>query len=65
MKIIKICSITLLLAISMMAYSQIPGPGDAGPTIGASTPLDGGLLMALLAGGGIIAGLVRKKKEKM
>ncbi len=44
-----------------------PG-GDTGPGSpadeGTSVPLDGGLLMALLAGGGIAAGLMRKSTKK-
>lgn len=38
-------------------------PGDPGAGSGEAVPLDSGLLMALLAGGGIAANLLRKKKK--
>ena len=38
-----------------------PDPGTPG---GTAVPLDGGLLMTLLAGGGIAAGLLRKSSKK-
>lgn len=43
-----------------------PGPASdpSGPLEGTSVPLDGGLLMAMLAGGGIAAGLLRKSTKK-
>ena len=41
-----------------------PAPDPSGPPEGRSVPLDGGLLMALLAGGGIAAGLMRKSTKK-
>ena len=41
-----------------------PAPDPSGPLEGTSVPLDGGLLMALLAGGGIAAGLLRKSTKK-
>lgn len=39
-------------------------PDPSGPLEGTSVPLDGGLLMAMLAGGGIAAGLLRKSTKK-
>ena len=41
-----------------------PAPDPSGPLEGTSVPLDGGLLMAMLAGGGIAAGLLRKSTKK-
>lgn len=41
-----------------------PAPDPSGPPEGTSVPLDGGLLMAMLAGGGIAAGLLRKSTKK-
>lgn len=41
-----------------------PAPDPETPPAGAAVPLDGGLLMALLAGGGIAAGLLRKNTKK-
>lgn len=41
-----------------------PAPDPNGPPQGTSVPLDGGLLMAMLAGGGIAAGLLRKSTKK-
>lgn len=63
-------------------YAQQPPPVDStpeeqvlsgpptGPPVeppgGTAVPLDGGMLMALLVGGGLFAGLVRKgKKDKL
>ncbi len=65
MKTTKIITISLFLVVTFLTFSQgIPGPGDAGSSNGTSAPLDGGLLLALLAGGTFITGLIRKKKEK-
>lgn len=50
----------LLLSVGMI-YSQAAHPGFE---TGLPTPIDGGLLMALLAGGGLVAMLVKKKKDK-
>lgn len=36
-------------------------PGDPG---GMSVPIDGGILMAILAGGGLITMLIKGKKKK-
>lgn len=55
-----------ILAISTFMYSQIPGPGDpgGGGGGGASVPLDGGLLMSLLAVGGVLSAFLKKNKKK-
>lgn len=55
-----------ILAISTFMYSQIPGPGDPdiGGGGGASVPLDGGLLMSLLAVGGVLSAFLKKNKKK-
>lgn len=41
-----------------------PAPDPNGPPQGTSVPLDGAMLLALLAGGGIAAGLMRKSTKK-
>lgn len=40
-------------------------PGDPGASTGAAVPLDGGFLLALLAGGGIGLNLLRRKKKDL
>lgn len=52
----------LFLVISQLIFSQIGGPGE--PTRGTSTPLDGGLLIGILAGASVIAGIVKRDKKK-
>lgn len=44
---------------------DVPGgnTGPGSPATGTSVPLDSGLLFALLAGGGLFAGLMRKSKK--
>lgn len=59
-KKIVVLSIAFVLLKSVSAFSQLPGfPGDPG---GTAVPLDGGLLLALLALGGGAAVLFKKKK---
>ena len=50
----------LFLVFTQFIFSQIPGPGE--PTRGTSAPLDGGLLISLLAIGTFIAGFFQSKK---
>jgi len=59
--------VSLLAAVLFLAtqvFSQVlPGdPGSGGG--GSSVPLDGGILLALLAAGGIGASLFAKSKKK-
>ena len=56
-------TISFLFANVLIALSQggLPElPGDPGIPV----PLDGGVLLALLAGGGIVATLFKKNKKK-
>jgi len=46
-------------------FAQKGGANPGGdPTGGMQVPIDGGLLMALLAGGGIVTMLFKKKKDR-
>ena len=51
----------LFLIFSQLIFSQIGGPGE--PTRGTSAPLDGGLLLGLLAGATFIANIVKQQKK--
>jgi hypothetical protein len=53
--------VSFLFANALAAFSQLqPLPGDPGIPV----PLDGGVLLALLAGGGIAVTLFKKNKKK-
>ncbi|MDD2994726.1 MAG: hypothetical protein PHP99_00755 [Paludibacter sp.] len=70
----------MLFFCTFALYSQAPPPNeevkqeqavaDGGPTVdppgpsGTAVPLNSGLLLALLAGGGVVAGLMRKNTTK-
>lgn len=57
--------IVVLLAFVLFSAVQVFGqtlPGD--PGFGSSVPLDGGILLALLAAGGFGASLFAKSKKK-
>lgn len=59
--LLKTLLVSSFFTVSLILQAQIPGPGDPGG--GASVPLDGGLLMGLLAVGGILSAFLRKKKK--
>ncbi len=62
MKRINILFVLLMLAVISVAQ---PGPGDPGYIApGVAVPLDGGLLIALLAGATVAISSFRKKKNK-
>lgn len=68
-KINKYSNITLKLAFVFtgllmfnMVFSQGAHPGTD-PTGGMSVPIDGGILMALLAGSGLVTMLFKKKNK--
>lgn len=53
----------LLFGTFLLTNAQLPTqPGD--PGAGIPVPIDGGLLMAILAGGGLAAMLFKKKKKE-
>jgi hypothetical protein len=52
----------ILFTISLELFSQ--GGAHPGFDNGLSVPVDGGLLMALLAGSGLVAMLIKKNKKK-
>jgi hypothetical protein len=54
----------LLVFFTQIVNSQISGPGEPVNGGGASAPLDGGLLLGLLAGGTFVATLLAKRKNK-
>lgn len=59
----NILLLVLLFGTVLFANAQLPTqPGDPGG--GMSVPIDGGLLMAILAGGGLAAMLFKKKKKE-
>jgi len=57
----KVLTIMVLLISACLIWAQGTHPGT---DEGLPTPIDGGILMALLAGGGIITMLLKKKKSK-
>jgi|GEM_PF-3364286 len=57
--------IILLVFFAQIISSQISGPGEPVNGGGTSAPLDGGLLLGLLAGGSFIATFFIKQKKKM
>jgi hypothetical protein len=61
-KFSKVLILTALLITTTLTFAQNPNAG--GDPTGFSTPIDGGILMALLAGGGLVAMLFKKKKDK-
>ena len=55
----------VLIAMSLLSTGLLfaqANPGGDPP--GLPTPIDGGILMGLLAAGGLVSMLVKKKKEK-
>ena len=62
MKRKNILIIVMLWVTLFSMYAQLANePGDPG---GMSVPIDGGILMALLAGGGLLTMLIKGKKKK-
>lgn len=59
MKRIKIIFVLLMLAV--FGFAQFPDPEPGG---GVAVPLDGGVLIALLAGATVAISSFRKKKNK-
>lgn len=45
-------------------FSQIEPGGNQAPGVGSSVPLDGGLLLGLLAGGSALSAYLFKRKKK-
>jgi len=64
MKISRIILLVTFIFVSVLqVYSTLPpDPGQQGP--GVPVPLDGGLLIALVAGGSIAALFLKKDKKK-
>jgi hypothetical protein len=57
----KALALFVLLITVGIIYAQGTHPGT---DEGLPTPVDGGILMALLAGGGLLAMTLKKKKKK-
>lgn len=57
----SILIVLLLLTVQIVAHAQGAHPGTED---GLPTPVDGGLLMGLLAMGGVVFGLLRKNKKQ-
>lgn len=66
MKISRIILLVTFIFVSVLqVYSTLPpDPGQTGPGPGVPVPLDGGLLIALVAGGSIAALFLKKDKKK-
>lgn len=65
MRTVKILvAIAIFSLIALQTFAQGGFPGDPGSGGGASAPLDGGILLALLAAGGFVTSLFAKKKKK-
>lgn len=56
----KISALFVLLLTVGITYGQASHPGAE---TGLPTPIDGGILMALLAGGGLLSMLIKKNKK--
>ena len=56
----SILVILILLSVQLVAQAQGAHPGTDD---GLPTPVDGGILMGLLAMGGVALGLLKKKKK--
>lgn len=64
-KVIVFLAVSLLLAVQTFGQVLPGDPGFPGASGGGSSvPLDGGILLALLAAGGIGASLFAKSKKK-
>lgn len=63
-KRVIILSLSMVLNAAYMLYAQGGGTHPGADPIGMSVPIDGGILMAILAGGGLIAMLFKKKKKE-
>ncbi len=61
---IIILFLSIVLSATFMLYAQGGGTHPGADPIGMSVPIDGGILMAILAGGGLIAMLFKKKKKE-
>lgn len=60
----RINIIFVLLMLTVFGFAQL-GPGDPGYVApGVAVPLDGGVLIALLAGATVAISSFRKKKNK-
>lgn len=59
-----ILSLSIVLSATYMLYAQGGGTHPGADPIGMSVPIDGGVLMAILAGGGLAAMLFKKKKKE-
>jgi hypothetical protein len=60
---LKVALMFVGLIIVNLLFAQGTHPG-ADPTDGMSVPIDGGILMAILAGGGLVTMLFKKKKKE-
>ena len=62
----KVLILTALLITTTLTFAQkySDNPNAGGDPTGFPTPIDGGILMALLAGGGLVVMLFKKKKDK-
>ncbi len=58
---LKLAFVFIGLLIVNIVFAQTHPGGE--PTGGMSVPIDGGILMALLAGGGLVTMLFKKKKK--
>lgn len=61
----KYKNLTLLILVCFFTINLVAQPGDPGHSGGgASIPLDGGLLLGLLAGGSALTAYLFKRKKK-
>jgi len=54
----------VLIAMSLLSTGLLFAQANPGGDPPIPTPVDGGILMGLLAAGGLVSMLVKKKKEK-
>ena len=62
---LKYSLLVIFLLTNGLLFAQIANPGGnptSGP--GMNAPLDGGLVVAILAGGGLIAAFFKKRNDK-
>ena len=60
-KYLKSCLVIVFVLSANVLFAQGPHPGGEE---GLPTPIDGGILMAILSGTGLVTMLFKKKKDK-
>lgn len=64
LRVQKTALVLLFLSISILSYSEGGGTHPGYDPVGMSVPIDGGMLMAILAIGSLGTMFFKKKKDK-